>query len=147
MPSTRVLPWIMAVGGAGAIVSAFLPWISVSSRFAGTVSSSATDRTSSVFAVVLGVAVLAIGGLLAAGRRVDPVLTIAAPALLAIFMVIEFTRSVGRIAQLNEDSFLLGVQARPGTGLWLLLASALLAVMAAVALLQLRRRAIARGQA
>jgi hypothetical protein len=78
---------------------------------------------------------------------VDPVLTVGPPALLAVFAVIEFFRLNSLVAQANEDAFLLGVHARHGVGFWLLLASSLAAVTAAIVLLQLRRRASVRGQA
>lgn len=148
MPSTRLLPWTMTAGGVGAIVAAFLPWITVSNGTrACSMSSMGIAIPHGAFAVILGLAVLTVGSLLAAGRRVDPVVTIVPPALLAIFMILELIRAIDRILTLTTASFALCMQYRLGSGLWLLVASSLVTITVAIVLLQMRRRATARGRA
>jgi hypothetical protein len=127
----------VALGGLMGLIGSFLPWVTATIPFAGSIARSGIEGGDGWVSVVLGAALSIVGGALAAGRSASGVakssLTVfALGALLAGFGAFELLNVQSRIEEIDVEYRSL---AAVGIGIWMIIVGG---GMAAVASLRLR---------
>ena len=133
--TTRPRPyfWLVIAGAVVAIVAAFLPWITATAAFVGSVSRNGLDGDGQI-TIVLGVAavVLAVVALRGHSAPLAALVIVAGlGALIAVIGVIDYVDAKNRIGDLTaEERQLIAISI--GVGLYLTIAAGIAVVVGAV---------------
>jgi hypothetical protein len=129
-PSTRPWFWVTVAAGGAAIVAAFMPWVTATAPFVGSVSFNGVDGgRDGIVSAVLGVAVIVVG-LLFRSRRATTGTAVALgimSALIALVGVIDLNNVNDAIAGVDSQY----VHASAGAGLYVTLAAGVAGIVAA----------------
>jgi hypothetical protein len=129
--------WAVIGGGAAAVVGSFLPWITITAAFVGTISRSGTDGnftrgelSDGWIVVALGLAVVGLGILLVRGYRLAWTASLVSLALFGL-AVFELLNVMDRLSDPAFESEMVA-NASIGPGLWLVLAAGIAAAIGAL---------------
>jgi len=140
---------ILIAGGALIALGSFLPWTTVSAVFVGTVSSSGIQGGGDgIFTVVLGIALVLIGVMVAVGSRNSKGLSIVAGLLTVptlLIAILDYSEAHDRVTHLTAETSL--ATASVGAGLWTVIVGTALAILGALVLLGQRatRKGMSKG--
>jgi len=125
---TSAARWVTVAAGAAAVLGSFLPWITVTAPFVGTMSVTGTDSRGGDgwITVGIGLALVFLGILLLRGHQFRVAVTIVSVALFGV-AAYEVLNLANKMADAQQESDM--VVATIGNGLWLVLGAGITAAI------------------
>jgi hypothetical protein len=140
-PGVNVAAVVALIAAALVAAGSFLPWITATAAFVGTITRSGLDGGGDGVVTLVAAVVIAIGGLLLATRPGSPSLgrlaTFAGGVLAGLILAADYSNISERVRSISSDV----ATASVGAGLYVIGLGAVLAVVAAIAAKDPRRQA------